>query len=118
MTTYVICSISTGSALAYIEADGYVRDGDVVRLLNNDRLTAMLSLRTVMLSVKPEKGKQLMTVGEDTNRWFVTTVHEEVEDVGANTLEIEGGTLTFCDRRGKITFAYAPGTWKFVEYQD
>ena len=57
MTTYVICSISTGSALAYIEADGYVRDGDVVRLLNNDRLTAMLSLRTVMLSVKPEKGK-------------------------------------------------------------
>lgn len=63
-----------------------------------------------------------LTSGEDTDRWFVTTTETEaynVEDVGAAKCEIVlSGSLIFRDAEGRITFAYAPGTWTFVEYQD
>lgn len=59
-----------------------------------------------------------MTVGEDTNRWFVTTSGNDTEDVGADSLKVEMGSLVFYSRYDIVTFAYAPGTWKFVEFQE
>lgn len=54
-------------------------------------------------------------------RWFVTLpgAGYQVEDVGADDCGISpGGALVFMDNKRNITFAYAPGTWKFVQYQE
>lgn len=55
----------------------------------------------------------------DERRWFVDLVDGEREDVGAGHLGIINGALVFTnDTNDTVTFAYAPGVWKFVEFQD
>lgn len=51
------------------------------------------------------------------NRWFVTVTDNSNEDVGAYSLTHDQGALVFRDEKRIVTWIYAPGTWKFVEYQ-
>jgi hypothetical protein len=56
---------------------------------------------------------------EEERRWFVITNQNVTEDVGADDCSIAmDGSLVFTNNLRTITFAYAPGTWKFVEFQD
>jgi hypothetical protein len=56
---------------------------------------------------------------EEDRRWFVITNQNVTEDVGADDCSIAmDGSLVFTNNLRTITFAYAPGTWKFVEFQD
>lgn len=55
----------------------------------------------------------------DERRWFVDTTDDQREDVGAESCEVyPSGALVFTNKDFELTFAYAPGTWKFVEFQD
>lgn len=56
---------------------------------------------------------------EEDRRWFVTLASGiDTEDVGADNCGIgPDGSLVFHRKDRTITFAYAPGTWKFVEFQ-
>jgi hypothetical protein len=56
----------------------------------------------------------------DERRWFVTLSSGiDTEDVGAEHCEVaSSGALVFTNKDFDVTFAYAPGTWKFVEFQD
>jgi hypothetical protein len=47
-------------------------------------------------------------------RWIVEEKPDTFDDVGADSLEVKGGCLVFKDVVGKITVAYAVGTWRTV----
>lgn len=47
-------------------------------------------------------------------RWLVERTRDNFEDVGADSLLIEHGSLAFFDDRGELTIAYAAGQWLTV----
>jgi hypothetical protein len=56
---------------------------------------------------------------EEERRWFVTLSSGiDTEDVGADECGVSpAGALVFHRNDRTPTFIYAPGTWKFVEFQ-
>lgn len=61
-----------------------------------------------------------MSKDKPEKRWFVYLSGDSQipEDVGAEYLDYDRGALLFSNRKGVLTFVYAPGTWRFVEFQD